>query len=189
MNVFKQLIVLVFFSMLVSCASAPLAFIELQPENKTDAVIYIYRPASMSNVLVEPEVLVNNEKIAEIKNDSYLTKSLPAGEYTVKLKLAERYAGKQTIDFKVEAAESVFLRINTTLKFEMNKPYSRSFSIERVDKESALAEIKLTQNAANKKNSKQNKQYEDKNSTNKNEEEGARKDQFSIEKTRNPFAK
>jgi len=185
MKGFKVVFGLVFLNVLTSCASTPSEFVGLETANHTEAVIYIYRPASMSNILIDPEVLINNEKISDIKNDSYLTSVLPAGQYTVKLKLAERYAGKQSIDLKVGAAESVFLRVNTTLKFEMNKPYSRSFSIERVDKEKALLEIQYTQNAAIEKSSKKTKEV----ATDKNEEDVVHKDQFSIHKTRNPFSK
>jgi len=188
MNGIKVVIGAVFIGFLISCASTPPAFVEFESENKADAVMYIYRPASMSNILIDPEVLINNEKISVIKNDSYLIRVLPAGQYTVNLKLTERYTGKQSIDLKVGAAESVFLRINTSLKFEMNKPYSRSFSIERINKEIAVTEIQHTQNSAKEKNTNINTKTEGA-ASDKNKEENIRKDQFSIHKTRNPFSK
>ena len=167
-----------------SCSKKPSNFVEAKPENKTDSVLYIYRPHSMSNIMISPDVLIDGEKKVEIKNKSYFYMLIPQAKHSVKLGLTERFTGVQQLELNVEQGETVYLRVNTSLKFEMNKPYSRSFSIESVDKEQALDEIKKTRYADKKIETPELDQASKAKSHDEEKKSG-----FSTSKTNNPFSK
>lgn len=157
------------------------------------SIVYIYRPASASNILISPELLINDEKKFEIKSNSYTFINLPPDEHTFKLDLTNRYIGNKEITLKTQAQQYYFLRVNTSLKFEQNKPYTRSFDIEEVSREIAVTEIKIIPSTVD--NIKQKELVTQENDKHMSTEAAESMpvqtpdDQFSISKTRNPFSK
>ena len=169
-----------------ACASNKSNFVEVKPASESETALYIYRPYSMSNIMISPEIVIDGEKISEIKNSSHHYFLLPQGKHTVELDIEERYSGVQKAEVNLQQDKTVYLRVNTSLKFEQNKPYSRSFSLQVIDKESALTEIKETEYADKKKGNKREASINEKDISSEN---SVIKDQFSIHKTRNPFSK
>ncbi len=171
-----------------SCVTKKSAFIEVDVNHKTLPVVYIYRLHSMSNIMLSPDVFIDGEKKFNIKNKSYEYISMSPGEHNFKLALTERFSGVQQIKVSVKPNEIIYLRINTALKFEMNKPYSRSFDIEKVEKKIAFREMQQTEFSAKQAvlekssgSEKQNLQLKIPDAVNNNE--------YSIKKSRNPFVK
>jgi hypothetical protein len=78
--------------------------------------------------------------------------------------------------------------VSTSLKFEQNKPYSRSFNIERIDREIAVNEINKTSYIGQVDDKGIDTKLEEKTISSESAPQ-AGKDQFSISKNRNPFQK
>ena len=169
--------------LLTSCAAKNSNFIEVKPVIETDSVVYVYRPYSISNILLSPDVIVDGEKIFEIQSNSYFAVGMSKGEHVIKLGLSERYEGVHQLSVKTEQAKSVYLRVTSALKFQKNQPYRRSFTLEKVSKEIALSEMQKTKNT--------NKTIKDKVVIkNRTEPESEVEEEvFSISKSRNPFNK
>jgi len=165
------------------CSSNKVTFVAVKPANHTESVVYIYRPSLLANLIITPELIHNGVKKMGISNNSYTFMRLPAGKHTFNLKLPERYSGTQSLTINTIPDKTYFLKVSTTLTFAKNKPYGRAFSISHIPSELALNEIqqlKLTDKSQNK-TAKKLKPF--------NAPEGVEDDQFSINKTRNPFSK
>ena len=184
----KLILIMLLITLVTACALKQSKFVEAKPSSESETALYIYRPYSMSNIMIVPEIVVDGIKITDIKNSSHHYSFLSQGKHTVELKIDERYSGIQQVDVNLQQAKTVYLRVNTSLKFEKNKPYSRSFSLQLVDKETALTEIQATYYTDKKKGVKKEESINEKESSTESQDEVA-KDQFTIQKSRNPFAK
>ena len=91
---FRFLNLLSFIFLLPSCSSNNSTFVALSPSMENESIIYIYRPASLSNAVISPMLKINAEDITEISNNSYTYVQLAAGSNTFKLELSKRYIGK-----------------------------------------------------------------------------------------------
>jgi len=169
--------------LLVSCGIKKSNFVEIEAKRGTDSVVYVYRPYSISNILLSPDVMVDGEKIFELQSNSYFGVSLSKGDHIIKLGLSERYAGVHQMSIKTKQDKTVYLRVTSALEFQKNKPYNRSFNLEEVSEAVALSEIQKTKNI--------NKITKDKVVTeNKIESESeVEEESFTISKSRNPFNK
>lgn len=145
----------------------------------TSAVVYIYRPNAMSNMMVAPDVLIDDAKTFAIRNNHYHVLYLPSGKHQIKLDLSERYQGVSQIDLETVAGQNYFLRVSTAVKFQMNQPYDRWFNLERVSLEMAQDEIA------------QCKPYEQENKPSRIEtiSQESQESEYSSRKFRNPFSK
>ena len=179
----KSLVSILIIILLTSCAAKNSNFIEVKSEIETDSVVYVYRPYSISNILLSPDVIVDGVKIFEIQSNSYFGVSVEKGDHVIKLGLSERYEGIHQLSIKTEQNKSVYLRVTSALEFQKNQPYKRSFTLEKVSKEIALSEMQKTKNI--------NKITKDKvvikNKTQPVSE--VEEEVFSISKSRNPFNK
>jgi len=183
---------------LASCSVKTGTFNEVVTASSQDSVVYIYRPHSMSNVLVSPKMLIDGQQKFKIDNNSYryvvLTDEEHLKDHPVKhvfeIEVAERYSGIHRLRLNIEQGEKVFLRVSTLLKFEEKQPYSRSFTLEQIDRAIALNEIRETHYAGEHNTKKSNNPM---NENSKTVETGINnsvpEDQFSISRTRNPFDK
>ena len=178
---FRLLNLLSFIFLLPSCSSNNSTFVALAPPIDNESIIYIYRPASLSNVVISPMLKINGEGIIEISNNSYSYFHLPAGSNTFKLELSQRYIGKKELQLDIKPQQTYFIKISTSLKFEKNKPYTRRFDITTSQKNIALEEIKDIPYAGKNKIVSATKSTFP---TEKTEDS-----QFTIDKTRNPFSK
>ncbi len=167
--------------LLIACSNRS-TFAPLQPEAGNEAVIYIYRPASIANIAVNPQFELNGKNLFTLPNGQHQLIRLAEGEYQFNLKLDERYIGNQSILLKVEPQQHYFLRVTTQVKFEKNRPFTRRFDIQQVDNPIALNEIRQTRYGGKILNADQPDNSGD-------AQPQPKEDSFSISKTRNPFSK
>ena len=139
--VFKHgIIFLAFVLLLAGCASTPAVF-NPEPVSAADAVVYIYRPDTLANTLVSPPLKVDNTALFTVHNDRYYSLRLAPGTHRLQLELAEFYQGEFETSIEVEAGESYFIRVDTTLTFQQNRPYTRRFDLLQIPAAVALNEI------------------------------------------------
>ena len=137
------LVVFLFLSMFAisACTTAPGHFDLAKHASTSNAVVYIYRPNSLSNVMVAPDVLIDDVKEFPINNNYFNVIYLPAGKHHIKLDLTERYQGVNELVLETVSGHNYFLRVSTAVKFQMNKPYDRWFNLEQVTAQIAKDEI------------------------------------------------
>lgn len=104
-------------------------------------MVLIYRPDAMANIMVSPEVLVDGKPVFVIHNNQYQALQLAAGPHHISLNLTERYLGEHEITLDTRVGLSYFLRIDTAMKFQQNRPYDRSFDIRSIAEAEALPQI------------------------------------------------
>ena len=126
--------------LLAGCVTAVATFIP-EPNSATDAVVYIYRPDTLANILVTPPVIIDGTTVFNINNNQYRTLHLPQGQHRIKLDLADRYLGGHEITIDAANGQSYFLRIDTSLRHTQNRPYDRRFDIRQIVESEALTEI------------------------------------------------
>jgi Protein of unknown function (DUF2846) len=199
------ILVTLLISVLVGCSHKPVNFSITEPVSGEGAIVYIYRPDSMSNIVISPDVLIEGKKRFEIKNNAYMSINLPPGQYNFSLNLANRYEGQHSINLNLIDKGIYFLRIDTKMKFQMNNLYKRRFDVLSISKDRALSEIAECRNL-NKKNARkksvvlpailEKQRMEDRPIEApqvKEEDVSILTDdpdsEFSISKTKNPFSK
>ncbi|MDQ1362667.1 MAG: hypothetical protein QG652_527 [Pseudomonadota bacterium] len=138
--------------LITGCSTAPVDFDRRDYVSDTAAVIFIYRPDALANVMISPHVIVDGEPLFAINNKQFHTLQLPAGRHHFKLELAERYQGNSGVLLETLAGQLYFLRIDTAVKFQQNRPYDRSFDILPVTEAEALAQIGLCKPAVLSRN-------------------------------------
>lgn len=178
--------------LLTSCSQKVVKFVPEQPSISKGSVIYIYRPNALANIVVSPGVIVDGEKKFDIKNDAYNYFYLPAGQHHIELDLPERFQGNKSVGFSIEPNSIKYFRITTSMKFEMNKLYGRTFDISEVLASEAVEELAECEYLGNKKSMVQNKVNTDDSQRLEEKPDSPIDDpgsKFSISKTRNPFSK
>ena len=126
--------------LLAGCVTAVATF-NPEPTSATDAIVYIYRPDTLANILVTPPVIMDGTAVFSILNNQYHTLHLPPGPHRIKLDLADRYLGDHEITIDAANGQSYFLRIDTSLRHTQNRPYDRRFDIRHIVESEALTEI------------------------------------------------
>lgn len=127
--------------LITGCAEAPAQFDIRQTRSDNAAVVLIYRPDAMANIMISPEVLVDGKPVFVIHNNQYHALQLAAGAHRIRLDLTERYQGEHEITLDTRIGQSYFLRIDTAMQFQQNRPYDRSFDIQSVAEAEALPQI------------------------------------------------
>jgi hypothetical protein len=126
------LTLLLFLSLANGCVSRRAATLQEPVMEADTALLYLYRPASMSNVVVAPQVLVDDMEAFPLANDSYTHVQLQPGPHRVRLLLAQRYQGDHEFRFSAEAGQRYYIRLDTELKFRKNELYERRFDLRSV---------------------------------------------------------
>jgi len=174
----------VIFLILVACTPKRIVFETMQPDLEKGSVVYVYRSSAIANAITSPALMLNGELVSELKRDSYLYRYVVQGRHILSLDLGERYKGNKRIVLDVKPDQVYFIRVTSELRFEMNKPYTRSFNLELVDSSIALDELaSISDGRESQISFKKNKAQEEA-SGEKTEDA-----QFSIESTRNPFSR
>jgi len=174
----------VLFLFLTACTPKHVVFEAMQPDSEKGSIVYVYRPSAMANAMTSPALLLNGKMISELESGSYHYSHINPGQHIISLDLGERYEGNKTIVLDVKPDEVYYIRATSDLRFQMNKPYTRSFNLELV--ESSIAKRELT-NIAVKRGSQLSFKVSD-----VQEESPAKEGEefrFSIENTRNPFSR
>ena len=151
------------------------SFIPAPQDAENRSVVYLYRPSASANFMYSPEVTIDDEVRFKIGSGDYRYVYLTPGEYRVGLNPTDQYETDAAIPLRVEAGQSYYLRVKTSLKFETEKMNTRAFWIDEVDEASALGEIAGTEYAGPKPQQSSAEQQDP--------EQG-----FSVDKTQDPFA-
>jgi hypothetical protein len=145
------------------------------------AVVYIYRPTEMANALYSPGLNINGEFKLYARNGVNSRLSLPAGETLFEFQSEKKYSKLTPLSLVLETGDIYFIRVSTSLKINNSagyERYERSFKLTRADDALATKEIaeccmddnspteKAAAGSAEKKTS----------------------DEFSVDKTQNPFS-
>lgn len=134
---------LLFLSLFIlsACSSKSIKPAALVSATDDQAVLHVYRPSTVSNSLISPYLFLDAKKIIKLSNAACFTMYLPLGKHSVSLALPDRYQGMHFIDIEIQKKKSVFLRVDSFVKFKMNDRYSRGFDIKEVDAMMAINEI------------------------------------------------
>jgi hypothetical protein len=105
-SIFKTLFL---FTLIFTCNSVfsqKFSPVKEIPEGK--ALVYIYRPGSMSGAAVHYTVNANDEKVSEsqLRNNSYLVYFAKPGRYT----FWAQANGRREVDLDVEAGKTYYVR-------------------------------------------------------------------------------
>jgi len=182
----RQLVILcgVIFLFLMGCAPKYTLFEAMQPSSEKGSIVYVYRSSAMANAMTSPDLLLNGKLLSKLKRNSYLYKYVSPGRHVLSLDLGERYTGNKKIILNVSPNTTYFIRVTSELHFEMNKPYTRIFTLESVESSSALHELARISIEGKSELLLETDEVEADASS-----EGAESTQFSIENSRNPFSR
>ena len=147
-----------------------------------NAIVYLYRPAAMSNAIYSPDLFVNEEYKLAIKNGSKTMMKLAPGQTLFEIEPDKNYSGQTVLTLVLEAGNLYFIRVDTSLQIKSTtsyEPYQRSFYLKPIDEQSAINQIEQCC-LSNKANSDKDVSIPEKESTSD--------DAFSIDKTQNPFS-
>ena len=117
---------------------------EFRPAELADdgrALVYIYRPARFPNVMLSPAVVIDGEAVFNTQSGAYATLYIPPGTHQFVLQSEQPVAGNDELVLQLESGQVSYLRVDTALKFETGKPYTRSFGIAHIDETIARTEI------------------------------------------------
>lgn len=172
---------------LSGCAHHDPVFSPAELADDTRALIYIYRPARFSNAALSPSVLVDGEAVFNTENGAYAYLYLAAGTHVFVLEGERHFTGNDEIEVQLESAQVSYLRVDTELRFETDKPYTRSFGLVRVDEATALSQIAECHRQEPRLPSKYLWSAEARDETG-DEVQSSETATYSIDKGRDPFA-
>lgn len=161
-----------------ACTNNASTFIAAPQLADSDAVVYIYRPSSSANFMMSPKVMIDDIEKFSIGSGDYRYVYLQNGDHTVGLKPADQYVTDAALAIRVEAGNSYYLRVGTSLKFEAETMNTRKFWIDIINEETARNEIAGTRYAGPKLQQSP---------TIRPVETGSGEG-FSVDKTQDPFA-
>lgn len=127
--------------LLLGCAHHGSAFTPAAVADDGHALLYIYRPAQFSNAMLSPSVVIDGEAVFNTESGAYTDLYLAAGTHRFVLESEQAVAGNDEVVLGLDSGQVLYLRVDTALKFETGKPYTRRFDIVRVDERTALSEI------------------------------------------------
>ena len=164
--------------MIAACSNKASTFVAAPQDADQGSIVYIYRPSSSTNFMMSPKVVIDDSEKFKIGSGDYRYVYLPTGQHTVGLNPTDQYITDAAVTINVEAGQSYYLRVKTSLKFEADKMNTRKFWIDAVAEKEALAEIGSTEYSGSKLQSSSELEadgHEDKAG-------------FSVDKTQDPFA-
>lgn len=171
--------------LLISACSmtTPNVFIPTRADSadSEQSILYIYRPSAMSNAIYSPDILIDDEVKFAIKNTSKRLIRLKAGKHKIEIDPDKSYAGTTRLMLDLNPGENTYLRVDTKLEIKNSstfEPYVRTFNLVKIDETSAIEEIAACCNAGNKKAATDEQKPSVK----------IKKDEFSVDKTQNPFS-
>ena len=164
--------------MFAACSNKASTFVTAPLDADKGSIVYIYRPSSSTNFMMSPKVVIDDSEKFNIGSGDYRYVYLQAGQHTVGLNPTDQYITEAALTINVEAGQSYYLRVQTSLKFEADKMNTRKFWIDTVAEEEALAEIGSTDYTGPElqpSSGLESDGHED-------------KETFSVDKTQDPFA-
>ena len=164
--------------MIAACSNKASTFVAAPLDADQGSIVYIYRPSSSTNFMMSPKVVIDDSEKFNIGSGDYRYVYLPTGKHTVGLNSTDQYITDAAVTINVEAGQSYYLRVKTSLKFEADKMNTRKFWIDVVDEKEALAEIGSTDYSGPELQS----------SSGLEADEHEDKAGFSVDKTQDPFS-
>jgi len=135
----------------------------------------------MTNSFYSPGLLINGEFKLYTKNAMNSRLSLVPGEYQFEFQNENKYSELTPLSLILKNGANYFIRVNTSLKINNGtsyEPYTRSFTLTRVDEQQAVKEITEccihNSKPPNKEKTKPNEKTPNKG--------------FTVDKTQNPFS-
>lgn len=173
-------------SILLSGCSSATTKVSLPVMDKTaPAEVYLYRPLLLANSMVTPRVLLNGHAVDKISNGGFIRIPVALNTQIVSLDLGKQYLGDKSLSLQVRLRQRYFVRVNSSLTFQMNKPYLRYFNLQLVDEKTALKEMhSMLKDTAEK--TQPAMLPDDQQVT---DDESPEEDHFSMSKSRNPFSR
>lgn len=150
--------------------------------NTDQAAVYIYRPTEMANALYSPALNIDGEFKLYIKNSLNSRLSLFPGEHVFEFQAEKKYTSLNPLSLELDAGAIYYIRVTTSLKVKNTgsyEPYERSFKLTLVEEPLALIEIAECCVDDSIKST-------DKNETVPTDKDS--KEEFSVDKTQNPFS-
>jgi len=126
---------------IAACSGKQTVFVPAPQSVDDYSVVYIYRPSSTANFMMSPTVVVNANEQFRIGNGGYRYIYLPAGRHELGLNPTDQYTTGAAVTLSVQANNSYYLRVNTSLRFEPDSMNTRRFWIEQVSGQMAVDEI------------------------------------------------
>jgi len=126
---------------LCGCVNNGAAFSPAEAAHDGRALVYIYRPAQLANAMLSPSVVIDGKAVFDSRSGAYTGLYLAAGTHRFVLESEQPLAGNDELSVRLDDGQVAYLRVDTALKVETGKPYTRSFGIVRVDEHTALNEI------------------------------------------------
>ena len=127
----------------MACSSNGPIFIPADP-GAQHALLYLYRPYDVSNLMLSPEIVVSQESV-RLANGEYRALALSPGSYTLKLGAVEGYTEASETELVAEAGRVHYLRLDASMKMQTGVRYSayqRGFRLTPV--EAAVAQRQLS---------------------------------------------
>lgn len=182
----NKIAVFVCVLLLAGCMGNKKIFVPVEPSAEKGSVVYIYRPAKVSNVMLTPKVSIAGIKIFGISNGEYKQLYLLPGQHVIKLAATE--GNTSAVEHALEVVEGRvhYLRVDASMKLEFGQtyqPYQRKFELLEVLPEKAVAEIMAC--ADMDAQVKQEKPVASVEGDQPEEGEAT----FSVDKTANPFSR
>jgi hypothetical protein len=163
---------------IAACTNREATFVPAPQDADKGSVVYIYRPSAATNFMMSPKVVIDGNEKFSISSGDYRYVYLAEGNHKVGLNPADQYMTDPAVVITIEADQSYYLRVNTSLKFEAEKMNTRRFWIEKVSGKQALDEIAATRYSGPQRQQAAAEQSED----------AATNTGFSIDKARDPFS-
>ena len=150
--------------------------------------VYLYRPLSTTNAFYSPDLYINDEFVYSIKSGKKARLMLDAGTSVFEIEPDKNYTGVTRLSKKLEAGDTYYLRVDTSLKIKKSvgyEPYERSFSLVEVDDQQAIGEISKCCHSP----SSNNTDDDNKTGSTASADESDKTDTgFNVDKTQNPFS-
>lgn len=119
-----------------------------QPLPDTEStVLYVYRPAEMTNFAITPELYVDNVRVGELTNGGYVVVTAKKGEHQIRLAL-HGWKGAAVSVADAAGGDQFYFRAFTSIDMENHRTAARSLSLRQVGADEARSEIADTRKIA-----------------------------------------
>jgi len=162
---------------LTACSNKVATFVPAPADVEKGSIVYVYRPGNSANFMMSPRVVLDENQKFQIDSGKYRYLYVQAGNHSIVLNPTKQYETARPVNLQVEPGKSYYLRVKTSLKFNLEGMNDRLFWIEQVSEEQALPQIADTDYAGPKHTESKGVNTID-----------SATDGFSIDKTRDPFA-
>jgi hypothetical protein len=128
----------------MGCTGNQVLFVPVSPSAEKGSVVYIYRPAKASNVMLTPDMSIAGIETFGIKSGEYKQLYLSPGKHVIRL--AATAGNTPAIEHNLEVVKGSvhYLRVDASMKLEFGQsyqPYQRKFELLDVLVEKAATEI------------------------------------------------